>query len=60
MCKTKYRTLASFLSVEGKLPVEIIALENEPASISFELLQNYPNPFNPSTESSIKYPLAHN
>ena len=56
--KLSIGTLASFLSVEGKLPVEIIALENETASISFELLQNYPNPFNPSTR--IQYQVSSN
>jgi hypothetical protein len=54
--KLSIGTLASFISVEGKLPVKIIALENEPASISFELLQNYPNPFNPSTR--IQYQVS--
>ena len=54
--KLSIGTLASFLSVEGKLPVEVIALENEPALIDFELSQNYPNPFNPSTR--IQYQVS--
>jgi hypothetical protein len=56
--KLSIGTLASYLSVEGKLPVKIIALENQPASIRFELLQNYPNPFNPSTR--IQYQVSSN
>ena len=54
--KLSIGTLASFLSLEGRLPVEVFTLENEPKLIGFELSQNYPNPFNPSTR--IQYQVS--